>query len=178
MTDLLSDLDAALDALAGLAFRDLGRAGDVLWLSFGETRTLAGDDGREHAVGSHAIHVACPWRWAAPDRVVVGSGDLLTPADPEAELDDFDWDEPGASWLDVRIDELRARLAETPVAVRRVTRDAWLGLRVELDDNSVLEAFPNSTPTGHVSTEFWRLSQPGRDVAHWVAGTFGLDREA
>jgi hypothetical protein len=177
MPDHTADLDAALAALAGLPLVTLARAGDTLWVHLGEHGTLAGEDGDTHVVGTHALHVSCPWRWVAPDRVVVGLGDLLTPADPEAELDDFDWDAPGASWLDVRLGELVERLAESPVSVRDVTRDAWLGLRLMLDDGSALECFPNSTPTGHVSTEFWRVLQPGRDAAHVVAGTFGVDVE-
>ena len=175
--DIAAELDAALASLAGLALRDLDRDGDVLRLSLGEARTIATADGATREAGTHEIHVACAWRWAAPDRIVVGSFDLMTPADPEADLDDFDWDAPGASWLDVRIDELRERLAVSPVTVRVASRDALLGLRLALSDDTAFEAFPNSTPTGHVSTEFWRLSQPGRDVAHLVAGTFGLDRE-
>lgn len=176
MADLNADVDAALAALAGLPLARVSRAGDTLWLQLGALRPVATDDG-EREVGTHALLVACPWRWVAPDRVIVGSGDLMTPADPEAELEDFDWDEPGASWLDVRLAELSERLADAPLSVTRATRDAWLGLRVELSDGSALELFPNSTPTGHVSTEFWRLLRPGSDAAHLVAGTFGLDRE-
>ena len=180
---LRTELDAALAALAGLALGRLARAGDVLWIHLGALRAADGDgdgDGDEGAqsVGSHALMVACPWRWCTIDRVLVGSGDLLTPADADVELEDYDWDEPGASWLDVRLEELTARLAASPVAVRRAACDAWLGLRVELDDDTVLELFPNSTPTGHVSTEFWRVLEPGSGAAHLVAGTFGIAREA
>ena len=171
-------MDDALAALAGLPVVTLARAGDTLWVHLGERRAVAGEDGETRVVGSHALHVACPWRWVARDRVIVGSGDLLTPADADVELDDFDWDEPGASWLDVRLGELVTRLADAPLSVRRAARDAWLGLRVELDDGSALECFANSTPTGHVSTEFWRVMRESAEgTEHLVAGTFGLDRE-
>ena len=170
-------LDAALALLAGLPVRDLARDADALVVSLGASHTATDAEGDRHELGSHEVRIACAWRWLAPDRVILGSGDLLTPADPEADLEDFDWDEPGASWLDVRLEELRVRLAGSPRTVRRAATDAWLGLRLELDDGTVLEAFPNSTPTGHVSTEFWRLLEPGRDVPHLVAGTFGLDLE-
>ena len=173
-TDL--ELDTALAALAGLALAQFGRAGDTLWIQLGPLHTIEGDEGPRE-VGTHALHVSCPWRWCASDRVLVGSGDLLTPADAGVELEDYDWDEPGASWLDVRLGELNERLAASPRTVRRAARDAWLGLRLELDDDSLVELFPNSTPTGHVSTEFWRVLQPGSDAAHLVTGTFGIDRE-
>ena len=169
-------LDAALDALAGLALSRLGRTGDTLWIQLGPLREIDGDDGPRE-VGAWALHVACPWRWLATDRLVVGSGDLLTPADADVELEDYDWDEPGASWLDVRLGELAAHLAGSPASIFRATRDRWLGLRLELDDDTMIELFPNSTATGHVSTEFWRLFQPGTGGAHLVTGTFGVDRE-
>ena len=183
MTDARStidtELDATLAALAGLALARLGRAGDTLWIQLGPLQTIDGDDGDggPREVGTHALHVACPWRWCASDRVLVGSGDLLTPADADVELEDYDWDEPGASWLDVRLGELNERLVQSPRTVRRATRDAWLGLRLALDDDSTIELFPNSTPTGHVSTEFWRVLQPGSAAPHLVTGTFGIDRE-
>ena len=167
-------LDDALAALTGLAISRVGRAGDSLWIHLGPLQTVDGDEGPRE-IGAWALHVSCPWRWIATDRVVVGSGDLLTPADADVELEDYDWDEPGASWLDVRLGELAARLAESPVSIFRATRDRWLGLRLELDDDTAIELFPNSTPTGHVSTEFWRLFQPGE--THLVTGTFGVDRE-
>lgn len=169
-------LDAALTALVGLPLARLARAGDTLSIQLGPLRAMDDEDGPRE-VGSHAIHVACPWRWCAPDRVLVGSGDLLTPADADVELEDYDWDEPGASWLDVRLEELNAQLARTPLTVRHAARDAWLGLRLELDDASAIELFANSTPTGHVSTEFWRVLRPGQDEPHWVTGTFGIGRE-
>jgi hypothetical protein len=104
----------------------------------------------------------------------VGSGDLLTPADPAEEPESFDWELPGASWLDVRLGELEP--AHPPV-VEAANADAFGGVRLTLSGGRVLELFPNATPTGHVATEFWRLLRPGSDAPHFVVGTFGVDRE-
>lgn len=180
------NLDETLVGLVGLPLWKMTRAGDTLWIQFGERRPVdgsagsngAGTEGAGHEMGTLALLVACPWRWVADDRILVGSGDLLTPADPDAELEDFDWDAAGASWLDVRLEELATRLAADPPVVRTAIADPWLGLRVELSDATALELFPNSTPTGHVSTEFWRLLQPGTEAPHLVTGTFGVDRES
>jgi hypothetical protein len=111
----------------------------------------------------------------APDRILVGSGDLLTPADPEADIETFDWDEPGASWLDVRLGEIGAAHAADPPAVSSAVVDELGGLRLTLTGGLALELFPTSTPTGHVSTEFWRLLRPGTDGPHFAVGTFGAD---
>ena len=174
------EIERMLAALVGLPMWAAGRAADLLWLQFGERRTVDVADGDRQDVGSYALHVACPWRLAASDRLLVGSGDLLTPADPDADPATFDWDETGASWLDVRLGELAEVHATAPPAVAAVAADALGGLRLSLTGGLVFEAFPNSTPTGHVATEFWRLLRPGTAEPHFVVGTFGteLEREA
>lgn len=163
---MTNDCEGALAELVGRRLLAADRVVDVLILRFG------GDgDGDERA-----LHVACPWRLADAERVLVGAGDLLTPADPDGEPESFDWEPPGASWLDVRLDELAARRGAAPPTVTAVSADPFGGLRLGLSDGLVLELFPNSTPTGHVSTEFWRLSAPG--AADIVVGTFGVERES
>ena len=181
------EIERALAALIGLPMWGAGRTADLLRLQFGEQLTVAaegaegaeGGDARDVGshVGSHALHVACPWRLAGPDRLLVGSGDLLTPSDPDAEPETFDWDEPGASWLDVRLDELAEAHGAAPPVVEAVAGDALGGFRLSLTGGLTLEAFPNSTPTGHVATEFWRLLRPGTAEPHFVVGTFGTERE-
>ncbi len=135
--------------------------------------------------GAHTLLVACPWRITDAERVLVGAGDLLTPADPDAELDDFDWDIPGASWLDVRLEELSSEFASGLVFVEQVTADRFGGVQLTMSRAWQLMLLPNSTPTGHVSTEFWRLLRPERDGANndadggdFAVGTFGVDPHA
>jgi len=170
------EIERALAALIGLPMWGADRDADLLRLQFGVRRTVdGGGDARE--VGDCALRVACPWRLAAPDRILVGSGDLLTPADPDAEPETFDWDVPGASWLDVRLGELADAHAAAPPVVEAVVGDAFGGLRLSLTGGLTFEAFPNSTPTGHVATEFWRLLRPGAPEPHFVVGTFGIERE-
>jgi hypothetical protein len=65
------------------------------------------------------------------------------------------------------------RQAEDP----RDRRTTGSGFSLELTGGMRLDAFPNSTPTGHVATEFWRLSRPGVPVPHFVVGTFGVERD-
>src|SRR5215211_5755578 len=152
------EIERALAALVGLPLSAAGRTADLLRLQFG--------------AGEAVLDVACPWRLRDAERVLVGSGDLLTPADPAEEPETFDWEAPGASWLDVRLGELQAADAERPPVVASAAADALGGVRLGLTGGRVLELFPNATPTGHVSTEFWRLRRPGEpDLA---VGTFGI----
>lgn len=174
------EIERALAALIGLPMWGAGRAADLLRLQFGERQRVNTEDAGEGDapdVGAYALHVACPWRLASSDRLLVGSGDLLTPSDPDAEPETFDWDEPGASWLDVRLAELAEAHGAAPPVVEAVAGDALGGFRLSLTGALTFEAFPNSTPTGHIATEFWRLLRPGAAEPHFVVGTFGTELE-
>ena len=159
------EIERALAPLVGLPLSAADREADLLRLRFG-------------AAGELALHVACPWRLRDAERVLVGSGDLLTPADPEEEPATFDWEAPGASWLDVRLAELQAADAARPPAVEAVEADVLGGVRLFITGGRLLELFPNATPTGHVSTEFWRLVRADGGEPDFAVGTFGAARGA
>jgi hypothetical protein len=169
------EIERALAPLVGRPLRAAARAADVLRLEFGVATPGAVSDGA--GADALALYVACPWRLADGDRVLVGSGDLFTPADPDGDPETFDWEPEGASWLDVRLRELAEKREHAEPAVEGVDADAFGGVRLALAGGLAIELFPNSTPTGHVSTEFWRLSRPNGDDADFVVGTFGVDRE-
>lgn len=172
------EIERALAALVGAPLWAMHRSGDLVSLQLGERRTLAAsEESPERGIGQYSLDVACPWRLADDERILVGSGDLFTPADPDAEIETFDWEERGASWLDVRLDELQPELRSGSIVVERIDVDAFGGMRVQLSRGWRLDVFPNSTPTGHVTTEFWRLLRPGEDAPHLVVGTFGINRE-
>jgi hypothetical protein len=172
-----SDIADALAPLIGLPLWGAGRTGDIVRLQFGARRTVGDHEGGSQEVGAYALQLACPWRLVDERRLLVGSGDLLTPADPDAEIETFDWDEPGANWLDLRLAELWTGFGAEPPSVTGAQPDPYTGFVLELSGARRLEVFPNSTPTGHVTTEFWRLLQPGTRVPHFVVGTFGIERD-
>jgi hypothetical protein len=172
-----AEVGAALMPLLGLPIWSTGRAGDLVWFQIRERRTVPSSDGSPREVGTYAIHVSCPWRLINQDRLLVGSGDLLTPADPEAEIETFDWDVPGANWLDVRLAEVWSGFKASPPSVQGLEPDEYGGFALRLTGGMRVEVFPNSTPTGHVATEFWRLLQPAMEVPHFVVGTFGIERD-
>jgi len=91
-------------------------------------------------------------------------------ADPDDELDTFDYEAPGATWWDARWRAYVDGLAAPPTVVS-VAADALGGLRVALSDGAALEVFPNSAPAEHVESEFWRLEAAGG--AAFSAGTEG-----
>lgn len=148
----------------------------MLWLQFGERRMRPDIQLGRREVGAYTLHVSCPWRLVGPEALVVASGDLFTPADPLADLADFDWEAPGANWCDVRLQAFITATADAPLAVSAVSADELGSLRLFLGDEFVLDIFPDSSPAAHVESEFWRLLQPGSGAPHFVVGSEGIAR--
>ena len=148
----------------------------MLWLQLGERRTHPDDQLGRRQVGEFALQVSCPWRLVGPDGMVVASGDLFTPADPAADPANFEWDQPGANWWDVRLQAFIDATAESALAVTSVSADELGSLRIFLGEEFVLDVFPDSSHAAHVESEFWRLLQPGSGAPHIVVGSEGFER--
>jgi len=125
-------------------------------------------------VGAYTLQVACAWRIANSTKILAGSGDLFTPADPDAELESFDWDAEGASWWDVGMKEV-SQLLDAPVVVSTFIADSYGGVRIVCTRGLEVELFPNSSPAPHVETEFWRLVLNGQADDYVLVGTTGIE---
>lgn len=164
--------ELAFAPLVGLPMFGLHRASSVLIVQFGEARVIDGLNG-DRTVGAFALHVSCAWRLSEGQVIRVASGDLFTPVDPDADLETFDWDVPGANWWDVKVAEFLADHS-TPLVVTTFVCDDLSGVRLVLTDGVELEVFPNSSAAPHVDSEYWRVLRPGESDVHIVAGTFGI----
>lgn len=145
------------------------RQADLLLLQFGERHTVDQEE-----VGSYSLQIACAWRIAGPTEILVASADLFTPADESSELESFDWDVPGASWWDLRMTDVSARLA-SGVAVTTFLADSYGGVRLVCSGGIEIELFPNSSPAPHVESEFWRLSRASEPDHYVAVGTSGVE---
>lgn len=180
MRTVQHDIETALAPLVGLPLWGADRESNMLALQFGARRPspTRADPGRE--VGGFTLRVYCAWRLARGGAILAGSGDLFTPADPDEELETFDYDAPGATWWDVRVAAYLGAAAGNgtpPPTVTAVAGDPLGGVRVTLADGATLELFPNSAPADRFETEFWRLVQPGTSEADVVVGTFGVEQQ-
>ena len=173
---LKDEIERGLAPLIGQPLWDAGRDSAMLWLQLGERRMRPDVQLGRREVGAYALHVSCPWRLVGPEGLVVASGDLFTPADPLADLEDFEWDAPGANWCDVRLQAFIAATADAPLAVSVVSADELGSLRLFFGDQFVLDVFPDSSYAAHVESEFWRLLQPGSGAPHFVVGSAGIAR--
>jgi hypothetical protein len=148
--------DSPLAPLVGLPVAAPRREANMLALRFGE------------GAGALALEVYCAWRLARGAELLAGSADLFTPADPDEDLETFDYEAPHSTWWDARV---AAWAAASPGArVTAASVDALGGVQLAFDDGAVLEVFPNSAPAEHVETDFWRLEGPGGVAGHGTAG--------
>jgi hypothetical protein len=154
---------------------DAGRAADLLWLAFGQRRTIQDFRGESREVGEYALHVQCAWRFVQGEKVVVGNRDLYYPrgyTDPKQEIPkEFNWDVQGANRCDEVLAGLFAGGAKQFVVLRVQAGQAG-ELALLLESGLTLQVFPNDSLVG----EHWRLFTPGSDAPHWVYTGNGLER--
>jgi hypothetical protein len=162
-------VERVIAPLVGLRMRALAREADILVVHFGSTQPA---DTTSSA--GYTLRIASAWRIAGPTEILAASGDLFAPADSDADLETFDWDVTGASWWDVRMGEV-AQLLERDVVVCTFLTDSYGGVRLVCTGGLELEIFPNSSPSPHVETEFWRLVRRGQTEEHVVVGTSGIE---
>ncbi|MDO3410140.1 tetratricopeptide repeat protein [Saccharibacillus sp. CPCC 101409] len=157
-------IEQALNPLAGLPLHKVGRAAGMIWVIFGAA-------GEQAPRGEWALHIQCPWRWSAEDRILLGYGDLFEPSSARSEQDGpFDWDVRGANRFDERavfFNEDRAG----KIVCTSAQNDRLGGARLLFDDGSVLEIFPSDS----LEDEFWRIFRPGDPESHTVVTGDGIE---
>jgi hypothetical protein len=159
---------AALRRLVGTHLTDVGRAADLQCFTFTNAQTEA---------AGIALHIACPWRVSNAGRIVVGAGDYWRPASADVGYDSaFDTGAVRSRLLDVGNAAMRDVIAQHPPVVLTATTDPVGGVRLELSDGYVIEAFPDAACVDHDESEFWRLFEP--DGPHLVVSSDGLDYSA
>ena len=167
-------IEHALAPLRGLALWGPARAADMLTLQLGEARSINSLDGRLREVGEYALHIQCPWRFVESTRLLVGSGDLFTPADPDADREAWNWDVIGATWWDRRMGEFFGGRSAS-IKVHDIIADHVGGFRLICSSDVRLEVFPTISDAAHDESEYWRLLQPWTSSEHFVIRTTGLE---
>jgi len=171
-------IDRALAPLVGLRLWGPERESNRLSLQLGEPSAAPTRQASAHPAGEYALHVFCAWRLARDAELLAGSADLFTPADPDEDLETFDYEAPGATWWDVRLAAYFDTAPADGPRVVAIAADALGGARLTLSDGAVLELFANSAPAEHFETEFWRLTRAGHAAPDFVVGTAGAEHVA
>lgn len=135
------ELGEVLTHLLNKRLWGLGFAADLLWLQFGEPRTLTSVTGRKRQVGEWALHVTCRWYFRAPG---------------------FDVDSRTQSIEGIKLAAIRILTEQLPREVRLISVRDRGGFCLELSNGGQFEVFPKG------AEEQWRLFRPGTGEKHWV----------
>ena len=122
------------------------------------------------------LHIECSWRVSDGTGVVAGRVDYWRPASADTPEEALDAGEIGATLRDVRNEALRARIATERPAVASATADRLGGAVLDFSNGLRLELFPDASPVGHDSWEFWRLFERGEP--HFVVSSDGSQTHA
>jgi hypothetical protein len=157
-----TNIRKALAPVVGLPLWCIGRAANLLWLHFGELRTVPAHGGGTKSVGQWAIHVQCPWRICRHGRIVVAQQDFYY--SPEGDALD-DWDFPGKNRFDSVAATLCAEFKSSLPLVASVAPDDIGGFSLHAANDYRLDVFPANSD---VACEHWRIFQPGDTRTHFV----------
>ena len=168
------EIERATRVLVGLPLLPPGRAANMMMFGFGKTVTEINRHGNPVEVPEYSLHVQCHWRLVGHQptpRIVVGSRDVYSPADPsiDAEDENFHWDEPWANLCDWRVKSFMEECKSRPLVVESIEADEIGSLRICFTGGFVLDLFPDtSNHDGY--DEHWRLlSAPNQP--HFVVGS-------
>jgi len=153
--------------LIGIALWDAGRAADLVWLAFGQRKTIPDFQGNPREVGEYALHVQCAWRFVQGETVVAGNRDLYYPRGYKNQRDKFpkafNWDVQGANRCDEMLAALFAGGARQFVVQQFEVGQAG-EFALQLAGDLTLQIFPNDSLEG----EHWRLFRPDSNAPHSV----------
>jgi hypothetical protein len=149
---LEKEIAIALAPLQGLVAWGPARAASMLTLQLGEPRADTSATGRSRVIGEYALHVQCPWRLTEGARMVVGSGDLFTPAMADADPATFNWDVKGATWWDYQWRDFASKHAS--LRVDSIFTDPFGGFRLLCSGGVAFEVFPSTSVAEHDDAEY------------------------
>lgn len=153
-----------IDILSGEVLRDIGRASDMLWLSFGKTIKIINRRGKEVLKGTYAIHVQCPWRIVDQNlsTILLTSSDIYHPNSKFEVNNEFNWDIQGNNRFDEKVTKWKAH--NKSVFVNEIEISSIGDLRIILNNGEVIEIFINKS----TNTECWRFFECGTKKQHMV----------
>jgi hypothetical protein len=165
--DIEAEIIRELSPILNLPITIARNAGNMKNFQFGRVRPSPTGKG---TVGESGLHVECPWRILADDRILTGSEDLHEPAEDGGELDDDD----------LRFGNLQQKLLGTifgtydpatrslvdetnALVVTAIHADRFGGLDLEIAGGFRLQVFPSGS-----REEEWRFISHEPNYFHVV----------
>jgi len=140
----------------------IGRASDMAWIGF-----KAGSN-------EYALHLQTSFRICKGDKILIANSDMFEPTEelqntPSFDWNTFNWDVQGFNIFDKFAKQFKIEYGEE-LTVQKITVGCFGDLKIELDQNVVIEVFINSS-----KEECWRFFEKGTKNEHLVVTGQGLD---
>lgn len=156
-------IEEKMKILLNQPFLRMGRAGNLLWMCFGQNITVKNKRGDEEIKSTYALNIQCAWRLVKDGKILVASGDYYLPK-AGINNENFEWDKFGANRFDEKVEGLK-KLTDWEMIITEVGADEIGGLYISFDSGIKLEVFPNDS----LEDEFWRFIEfNGQDSEHFV----------
>ena len=145
------DIETKLGILIGQPLIDLGRAGNLLWVAFGEKIDTLDWKGIPIEKCKYYLNIQCSWRLTKGDSIIVASRDIYMPRTGIYDKN-FEWDEIGANRFDERASMFKKDFLSN-LKVSEIHADCFGGCKISLDFGIEIEIFPDDS----LVEEFWRF---------------------
>lgn len=155
-------IEQKLNALLDQPFINMGRASDLLWLSFGEMVATTNIKGEEKLKSRYALHIQCPWRLFKGGKLVLELNDMYIPR-TGLEVSSFDWEKFGDNRFDEILREFKSSILSMQL-ISKITADDEGSLIIDFTNNIKFEVCPDSKERH----EFWRFIIFGETSEHFV----------
>ena len=159
-----SPYQIAIQSLNSLRVSSIGAAADMLWVHFGEFRTVPTRDGLTKEVGEWALHLQCPWRFVRNGKIILGSSDFYYQAEDGEPLKR---DSNSKSLFSLKAARLNQYLHSEVVGIVDIHLSGAGAFELRMGSGVVFSVMP--VESLEVSdAESWRLFQPSTDLPHFV----------
>jgi hypothetical protein len=138
------------DWLISKDFVDIGRAADMLWLSFGKEITIKIHDQKSRVVNEFALHLQCPWRFIQKGLIILANADIYDVTN-DKDYDYDEWDVLGNNRFDKAVEETMSPML--PLKVEQFCTDSKRDIKILFGQGLVFETFINASSP----SENWRL---------------------
>ena len=156
-------IKSTLSKLSGQRIQKIGRAANMLWISFGDDIVYINFRGEPVVKSEYALHMQCNWEILDGNKIILEQEDFYVPKD-EASYQLFNVEQFGNSKFDKVSIEFNAAIKTNPAYVVNLNVDATGGLELELSNNLIIKVCPDIPSKG----ESWRFLMPNSDEGHLV----------
>lgn len=150
-----------LDKVKGARVVKIGRACDVIWISFKDCENV-----------EYALHIQSFFRFCDCERILITGMDKFQPIESLAELDDFNWDVQGNNQFDQWCNHFNRNELENTF-VESVQMSSYGDLSIQLSNVVTLSVYVDTTS----EDESWRIFIPKSKTKHYVVTGKGMGEE-